>query len=540
VPTRKTESFVSNEGLTQMLLGIDYGTTRTVVAVADRGNYPVVSFQSENDDPEEWYPSLIAFTRQGAERAYGFEARAREYDASWSVIHSFKRQLATLGPESPVALGGAELTTLQVLTEFLTQLRRDLFERSNLRLSPHDDLEALISVPANANSNQRYVTLEAFRLAGFQVRGTLNEPSAAGVEYAHRYRQQTSRLAGREFVAVYDLGGGTFDASVISMMNQQHEVLASDGIGWLGGDDFDRILLDMALAESGIAEPTPAARLSLLDECREKKEGLHPNTRKLAIDLGRALPGMGEVIISTADFYDACRPLVERTIVALEQAVGAAPGIDWPSVATVYMVGGSSELPIVTRTLRERYGRQLRRSPYPHATTAIGSAIAANADAGYQISEHFTRHFGVWREADGGTSVTLDVIFAKETALPAAGKKLQSVRRYYPAHNLGHFRFVECGSVDAEGQPTSDITVWEEIHFPFTAELEKETLLSGISVQRTDLSSELIEEIYSCDEHGIIQVQIINHATRHQRTAMLHRVGAEQADTYSVGASPAG
>src|SRR2546421_3858970 len=388
-----------------MLLGIDYGTTRTVVAAADRGNYPTVSFQGEHDDPQEWYPSLIAFAHDGTERAYGFEARAREHDADWSVIHSFKRELALLGPESPVNLAAKTLSALQLLTEFLSKLHTDLFERSNLRLSPHENLDVLVSVPANANSNQRYVTLEAFRLAGFQVRGTLNEPSAAGVEYAHRYR---ASARAREHVVVYDLGGGTFDASVITMMDQHHEVLASDGIGRLGGDDFDQILLDLALAAAGINDFPLSARLSLLEECREKKEGLHPNTRKLAIDLGRALPGLGEVIVSTADFYDACRPLVEKTIAATEQALAGAADVDWRSVATVYMVGGSSDLPIVARTLRERYGRQLRRSPYPHAATAIGSAIAADAGAGYQVSEHFTRHFAVWREVEGGRSVTLD------------------------------------------------------------------------------------------------------------------------------------
>jgi molecular chaperone DnaK (HSP70) len=519
-----------------MLLGIDYGTTRTVVAAADRGNYPVVNFQSENDDPQEWYPSLIAFARQGSQRAYGFEARAREHNSAWSVIHSFKRQLATLGPESRVDLGANTLNALQLLTEFLAQLRVDLFERSNLRVTPSEEFEVLVSVPANANSNQRYITLEAFRLAGFQVRGTLNEPSAAGVEYAHRYRQNSAGSAGREHVVVYDLGGGTFDASVISMMDQQHEVLASDGIGLLGGDDFDRILLNLALAGTGITDLAPEARLSLLEECREKKEGLHPNTRKVVIDLGRALPAFGEVIVSTADFYEHCRPLVEKTIVVTEQALASAAGVEWRSVAAVYMVGGSSDLPIVARTLRERYGRQLRRSPYPHAAAAIGSAIAADVEAGYQVSEHFTRHFGVWREAEGGNSVMLDVIFPKETALPVKGEKIKCGRLYRPTHNLGHFRFVECGSVDEHGQPTGDITVLDEIHFPFTAELEKETLLSSISVQRTRPSNELIEEIYSCDEHGIIEVQIINHATQHHRSSMLHRVGAEQADGGRVSA----
>src|SRR6202022_161010 len=109
------------------------------------------------------------------------------------------------------------------------------------------------------------------------------------------------------------------------------------------------------------------------------------------------------------------------------------------SVATVYMVGGSSDPPIVARCLRERYGKKMRRSPYPHAATAIGLAIAADAGAGYQISERFTRHFSVWREVNGGKSVALDAIFPKETLLPEnGGDKLQCVRSYHPEHNLGH------------------------------------------------------------------------------------------------------
>ena len=513
-----------------MLLGIDYGTTRTVVAAVDRGNYPVVSFQGEQDDPQEWYPSLIAFARAGAERRYGFEARARQHDPEWSVLRSFKRELGTLGPESPVTLGAENPSALQLLTEFLGRLRADLYERSNLHLSPREKLEVMLSVPANANSNQRYITLEAFRRAGFHVRGTLNEPSAAGIEYAHRYMKAGRTSASREHVVVYDLGGGTFDASVISMADQQHEVIASDGIARLGGDDFDEILLDMALKQAGITDLPAEARVSLLEECREKKEGLHPNTRKVVVDLGRALAGAGEVLVSTADFYERCRPLVEKTIEAMEHSVSQSSteaALDWRSVAVIYMVGGSSDLPAVARMLRERYGRLVRRSPYPHAATAIGAAIAADSTAGYQLRERFTRHFGVWREANEGRSVALDVLFEKETPLPSNGtQKLTRTRRYRPAHNLGHFRFIECSRIDERGQPTGDITPWDEIFFPFAEELQRETQLAHIPVTRTRPGDQLIEEVYSCDEHGIIEVQVINHATQHQRRFMLHRGAA--------------
>ncbi len=246
-----------------------------------------------------------------------------------------------------------------------------MYERSNLQLGSGEPLEVMVSVPANANSNQRYVTLEAFRLAGFQVRGTLNEPSAAGVEYAHRHLKAGRGSSAREHVIVYDLGGGTFDASVISMTDQRHEVLASDGISRLGGDDFDEVLLDMALAEGGIREVPAEARTALLEECREKKEGLHPNTRKVVVDLGRAIEGAGEVLVSTADFYERCRPLVEQTIEAMERAVedsSAGAHLDWSSVAAVYLVGGSSDLPVVARTA----ARALRAARAPLAVPARG------------------------------------------------------------------------------------------------------------------------------------------------------------------------
>ena len=139
---------------------------------------------------------------------------------------------------------------------------------------------------------ERFLTLEAFRRAGFQVRGLLNEPSAAGIEYAHHARS-AGPSARRELVVVYDLGGGTFDASVISMAARRHEVVHSAGIAQLGGDDIDHLLLELALEQAGVQDWTAAERTRLLEECREKKEGLHPNTRRLAIDLERGREGAG-------------------------------------------------------------------------------------------------------------------------------------------------------------------------------------------------------------------------------------------------------
>lgn len=516
-----------------MLLGIDYGTTRTVVATVDRGNYPVVSFHTPDGDTQDWYPSLVA--TRGHERLYGLDAAARQSDPEWRLLRSFKRQLPQLGPTAPVVLDADTVPALELLTAFLARLRRDLETRSNLRLTSGQAVEAVVAVPAHANSNQRFLTLEAFRRAGFQVRGLLNEPSAAGIEYAHHARS-TGTAARRELVLVYDLGGGTFDASVIHMAGQRHEVLSSDGIAQLGGDDFDALLLALALAQAGVSQVTAQERFQMLEECRERKEGLHPNTRKIAIDLGRGRDGSGEVVISTATFYEHCRPLVEHTMAAMERAMrGVAQKTpDWRTIAAIYLVGGASTLPIIARLLRERYGPLVRKSPYPHAATAIGLAVAADQEAGYQLHERFTRHFGVWREADNGEAVAFDVLFAKGRMLPAPGEAtLTCTRRYRPTHNVGHFRYLECSQLTDQGEPAGEITPWDDVYFPFAPHLQGEKNLLDIPVQRQALEEQWIEERYRCDAHGIIEVDMLNQTHACARTYRLR--GSKGADRLQVG-----
>jgi molecular chaperone DnaK (HSP70) len=511
-----------------MLLGIDYGTTRTVVAAVDRGNYPVVSFQTVDGDTLDWYPSLIA--THGETRLFGLDAARRQDDPGWGLLRSFKRQLATLGPAAQMVLGTDAMTALELLTAFLTQLRRDLVTRSNLRLTSQEPLDAVIAVPAHANSNQRFLTLEAFRRAGFQVRGLLNEPSAAGIEYAHHARR-AGPSARRELVVVYDLGGGTFDASVISMAGRRHEVIRSAGIAQLGGDDVDHLLLELALEQAGVQDWMAPERVRLLEECREKKEGLHPNTRRLAIDLARGREDAGTVVVSTSAFYERCQPLVERTLATLEEAMH---GLDQGAVAALYVVGGASALPVVARLLRERYGRKVRTSPYPHAATAIGLAIAADQEAGYQLRERFTRHFGVWREAEDGRAVAFDVVFAKESVLPAPGEApLTCTRRYQPTHTVGHFRYLECSQLTDTGDPTGDLTPWDEVYFSFVPALHTADNLQAIPITRLEREAPWIEERYTCDAHGIIAVEMQNQTCHY--AYRYHLRGGASRDPVAVG-----
>jgi molecular chaperone DnaK (HSP70) len=508
---------------TKVRLGIDFGTTRTVVARVEGGNYPLVTFEAEWGDGQEWYPSLIA--GKGSNRVFGWEAWSKQSEEGWQVIRSLKRYLSHANPETCLQVGEEKVPLLTLLVEYLTALRRDLVENSNLQLRGSAILEVMVGVPANANNNQRFLTLDGFRRSGFEVLGLINEPSAAGVEYAFRYRKQASERK-REYLLVYDLGGGTFDLSVIQMSDLSHRVMTTAGMEHLGGDDFDDILAGLAAERAGL-KPEIRSNFWLLEECREKKESLHPNTKKILLDLTRTRGEELEVTVTTAQFYERCRPLVEQTLAAVDATLSrpalheATPG--WAGNATLYLVGGAAELPLISQMLREEYGRRIRKSPYPRAATAIGLAIAADEMAGFTVQDRFTRHFGVWREEQEGRQISFDPIFPKDTLLPAKGEApLLRSRRYHPAHNIGHFRYLECSHIDLQGQPRGDLTTWEEIRFPFDPTLSGENGWEKASIRRFENPLDMeAEEVYTCDSQGIVKVTLINHTSGFQKSYQL-------------------
>jgi molecular chaperone DnaK (HSP70) len=503
-----------------MRLGVDLGTSRTVVAVADRGNFPIVGFAATNGDVIEHYPSLTA--EVGGRLVHGLDAVSAAEEGA-PALGSWKRLLTQHGASYPVTIGAVTVPLLELVTDYLSALRRDLFVRSNLPKKFADPLEAAVAVPANAHSTQRFVTLEAFRAAGFAVRCMMNEPSAAGLEYAHRYRGTLNTK--RENVVVYDLGGGTFDAALVSMAGGQHDIVTTGGIARLGGDDFDETLLSMALEVAGVTrELAQDEHMRLLAECRAAKEGLSPNTRRLTLELsalGDDAPD-GPVLVTVNDYYERLRPLVLRTLEAMDPVLDAT-GAERPLIegaggeelgaprdlAGIYVVGGASGLPLVPRLLRERFARRVHRSPYPSAATAIGLAIAADAEAHPPVTERFTRHLGVFRERDQGSAVSFDGIFAKGTPMPDLGAPpLVVTRRYRAAHNMGYYRFVECGGLDLRGDPAGDITPHAEVRFPFVRGLRATPGLDDVMIQRLADGGPLVEERYEVDAAGVIIVTI--------------------------------
>jgi molecular chaperone DnaK (HSP70) len=505
-------------------IGIDFGTTRIVVAAADRGNYPLINFEAPDGQVRDWFPSLLAVS--GDKRVYGWEALERQGATDWTIVRSLKRWLKNAGPQSELLAGGQRLKVSVALAEMMTALHRDLLERSTLGARKHDRLQVMLGVPANANSNQRFLTQEAARAAGFEVLGLLNEPSAAAVEFAYRNSSDRKRR-GKSGLLVYDLGGGTFDVSLVALGDTEHTVVASDGIPDLGGDDFDEILARLVLAEAGRPQESEESLTAgewylLFDECREKKESLNANSRKLSVDLGRVRKDWEEISIGVDAYYEQCRPLVEESRKVAEDLLASNPD---QVIDTLYLTGGGSELPPVARVLRETFGRRVRRSAYMRSATAIGLTIRADGHEVRPFRDQFTKHFGVWREADEGRNVVFDVIFPRGLRLPSRGEEpLRIVRSYRPAHNIGFFRYLECAHLGSDHQPEGEISNWDEIRVAFDPTLGKSADLAGEAVRRFAAAQDLwVEEVYTCDANGNVKVDIHDTATKRSHEYKLGR-----------------
>ena len=494
-----------------MRLGIDFGTTRTVVAAVDDGRHPLVTF---DDDGEfrDYIPGMAAL--RGGELLVGWAAAHAITDGSAAhAVRSIKRVIGALAPDAPVVeLPG--LTALDLVTAFLRALRTALVEHSNLELDDDEPLEVMVAVPASAPSRQRWLTLEAFRRAGFIPLGMLNEPTAAAVEFAHRHLGEAGKpntRSPKRYVVVYDLGGGTFDTSAVSLEGRHFELIASEGLAQLGGDDFDQLVLDVAQVPA-----TPAT----LERAREAKESLRPTTRKLLLDLGT---GDEPIAIDVVELYARAQPLIDRTLAQLDllferlRERGIDPD-DTRELGGIYLVGGGAAFPAVGRTLRARFAKKLQLAPQPFASPAIGLAIAADPDAHVLIREAVTRHFGVWREGAAGTDKIFDPLIGKN----GAEGDLVVKRRYRPTHAVGHLRFLECGALDARGQPIQDLVPGADVYFPYDPALVDAPALATMpNTRRTDLMANEIAETYTYAPDGTISVHIENVSRGYGRTFTL-------------------
>jgi molecular chaperone DnaK (HSP70) len=514
--------------LAPVRLGIDLGTTRTVVAKCEDGRYPIASFDAGGAF-HEWVPG--ACVEIEGRRLFGWEAQARLHEAP-AVVRSVKRAVSGLAPDEVVEALPSRPTALTLLSEYVAHVVASVRERSTLEIPEGELLSAMVAVPANATSRQRWLTLEAFRRAGVEVLGLLNEPTAAGIEYAHRHLGLDNKRSPKRYLVVYDLGGGTFDTSAISLKGQLFELLATEGLSRLGGDDLDEAILRVALAKAGLDESAlePAVRARCLDAARAAKESLGPHSRHALIDLAMAMPTEEPVVVPAADVVAACEPLVEKTLALIDELMKALPahGIDpedTRQLGAVYVVGGGASFVGVLKSLRASLGRKVQLAPVPYAATAIGLAVAADPRAGVYVQEAVTRHFGVWREAQGGREKIFDPIFGKGTLASENGRgEVVVERRYRPRHTVGHLRFLECSSLDADRGPTGDLTPWRELRFPYDPSL-RDVVDLGASVERDpSLAGVEIAETYRYRPDGSISVRIENLTHGYARDYELGRI----------------
>ena len=364
----------------RLAVGIDLGTTHSLVAAVQSGASRVLP--DEHGDP--LLPSVVRY-RDDATVTIGAEARRYQSDDPYNTIVSVKRFMgrgrADL-PDGPLlpyrfadAPGMVQLETVagrkspvEVSAEILNALR----VRAERALGG-ELIGAVITVPAYFDDAQRQATKDAARLAGLNVLRLLNEPTAAAVAYG-----LDNGVEG--VYAVYDLGGGTFDISILRLTRGVFEVLATNGDSALGGDDFDRCILQWILAEAGLARPGPQDTRRLLSAARAAKEALSTGTAtRISVELasGAAL----DIELTRAAFDALSRALVEKTLAPVRKALrDARLGVD--DITGVVLVGGSTRMPAVRQAVADFFGQPPLTDLDPDQVVALGAAIQADALAG--------------------------------------------------------------------------------------------------------------------------------------------------------------
>jgi molecular chaperone DnaK len=354
------------------IVGIDLGTTNSEVAVV-RDRQPVVF--AEDDDPI--LPSFVGLAEDGR-LLVGKAAKNQWVLAPERTIKSIKRKM---GQDVKVKLGDQEYRPQEISAMILRSLR----ERAARQLGGPVD-RAVITVPAYFNDAQRQATREAGELAGLDVVRILNEPTAASLTYDPSQRDPRRLL-------VYDLGGGTFDCSIVQAQEGVVEVLSSHGDTQLGGDDFDDLLLkhvcDRFQEEHGVdlrANLVSKARVLRAVEAAKRQLSYHPFARIeeefLAEKEGRALHLSLEV--GREEYEEMIRPLVDRTMDCVQRALDDSR-LAASAVNKVVLVGGSTRTPLIGRLLEERLGQPAHQEVNPDLCVAMGAAIQAAIIAGADV-----------------------------------------------------------------------------------------------------------------------------------------------------------
>ena len=347
------------------VIGIDLGTTNSCVAVVEGGKPVVIT----NAEGERTTPSVVAFTKDG-ERLVGGAAKRQIATNSGRTVSSIKRYM---GSDYRVHIDGRDLTPQEISAMILTKIRRDAESYLGEPVT-----EAVITVPAYFDDSQRKATQDAGRIAGLNVLRIINEPTAAAVAYGLDNEAPQKIL-------VYDLGGGTFDVSIIEIEDGTFTVLATGGDTHLGGDDFDeRIvnwLADRCRAEHGVDLTNDRVAMQRLREEAEKAKKALSSAKQTDINLPfLTMAADGALHLQTtltrAKFEELCADLIERTALPVRNALSDAR-LSASDLDQVLLVGGSTRIPAVQAKVVRMTGLEPSKSLNPDECVALGAAVQA-------------------------------------------------------------------------------------------------------------------------------------------------------------------
>ena len=456
------------------IIGIDLGTTNSCVAVMEGGQPTVIA----NAEGARTTPSVVAFTKSG-ERLVGEPAKRQAVTNADKTISSIKRDMGT---DRGRTIDDKKYSPQQISAMILQKLKGDAENYLGEKVT-----EAVITVPAYFNDAQRQATKDAGKIAGLDVKRIINEPTAAALAYGLDNEKEQK-------IMVYDLGGGTFDVSIIEIGEGVIEVLATSGDNRLGGDDFDQKIVDWMLAEfkskEGVDLSGDKMAMQRLKEAAEKakKELSASTTTNINLPFITATaegPKHFDMDLSRAKFEELVHDLIERTAVPVQNALRDA-GISASELGKVLLVGGSTRVPAVQDKVRQLTGQEPSKTLNPDECVALGASIQGGKLAG---------------DAGAGEILLLDV-----TPLPLSIETMGGIATKLIERNTTiPTKHSQVFSTAADNQTAVDINVVQgERQFAKDNKSLGQFRLDGIPPARRGVPQ--IEVTFDIDANGIVNV----------------------------------
>ncbi len=456
------------------IIGIDLGTTNSCVAVMEGGKPTVIA----NAEGARTTPSVVAFTKTG-ERLVGEPAKRQAVTNAEKTIASIKRDMGT---DNGRSIDGKRYSPQQISAMILQKLKADAESYLGEKVS-----EAVITVPAYFNDAQRQATKDAGKIAGLEVKRIINEPTAAALAYGLDNEKEQK-------IMVYDLGGGTFDVSIIEIGDGVIEVLATNGDTHLGGDDFDNKVIQWMLAEFKKAEGVDLSgdkmAMQRLKEAAEKakKELSSAMTTNINLPFITATaegPRHFDMNLSRAQFDELTHDLVEKTAIPVQNAMRDA-GLTNSDLGQVLLVGGSTRIPAVQDKVRQMTGKEPSKTLNPDECVAIGASVQGGKLAG---------------DAGAGDILLLDVTPLSLSIETMGGVATRLIER----NTTIPTKHSQIFSTAADNQTAVDINVVQgERQFARDNKSLGQFRLDGIPPARRGVPQ--IEVTFDIDANGIVNV----------------------------------